>query len=783
MFFQLIKRLFGLIGEYTLLAFLLLIIALASTVWTLSDVVRALDQGLLLVMAFGGLLLGWLLAKAKPVPGRLAAILITILGFEIVILRVGNLGQPILVTGQYLVDWAWQVQPWFPAETTDSSLVATHIGALWAGVETLLTRLWTWSVAWAAGEPAFDPIVTTLIWSLVLWGVAAWAGWYVRRRQKPLLAIAPIGALLATVLAYTPGQLESLLLVLGVTLLLMGLVRNYAREQRWKRHNIDFAVDIQVDLAVVIVPIALCLVMVAWLIPSISIRSISRYTQQFFWGQVEQVEPALGLKRSVDDQPDLLKSVRSPGLPRRHLLGSGPELSEQVAMIINTGQSPVEPAQIDTAPPAPRYYWRSITYDTYSGRGWQTAKTQPISYAAGEAAIAADLPGRRMLRQSVQLVENQSGLLYAAGDVAAADHDYSINWRAPGDPFAATIETAAYRVDSLVATVGADELRATGSTYPDWLQEHYLKLPKQVPQRVLTLARDLTATAPTPYDRAKAIEAHLRTYPYNLDLPEPPLTGDIVDYFLFDLQQGYCDYYATSMVVLARAAGLPARMAIGYASGTYDPLKAHYVVTEADAHSWPEIYFSEYGWIKFEPTAAQPVNDRTSAPSLPEFAQSLPPLDPAPIQPAGGGFSWWLLLPGGLALLVVGGLGWLWVDTWRLRRLAPVAAVATIYRRLYRYGRRLDVPVWSGDTPYEFSTALAGRIKAIDQDKRWSNFIAPAAREVDQLTNLYVQSAYSNHPLDSADQRQTIKTWQHLRRRLWVAWVSVFTARVGRSYD
>jgi transglutaminase-like putative cysteine protease len=81
---------------------------------------------------------------------------------------------------------------------------------------------------------------------------------------------------------------------------------------------------------------------------------------------------------------------------------------------------------------------------------------------------------------------------------------------------------------------------------------------------VLALARDLTATEPTPFDRARAIEAYLRTYPYTLDLPSPKLDRDVVDYFLFDLRQGYCDYYATSMVVLARAAGLPARLAVGY---------------------------------------------------------------------------------------------------------------------------------------------------------------------------------------------------------------------------
>jgi transglutaminase-like putative cysteine protease len=64
------------------------------------------------------------------------------------------------------------------------------------------------------------------------------------------------------------------------------------------------------------------------------------------------------------------------------------------------------------------------------------------------------------------------------------------------------------------------------------------------------------------------IEDYLRTYPYNLDVPIPPAQHDITDYFLFDLKKGYCDYFATSMVVLSRLAGIPARLAIGYVTGT-----------------------------------------------------------------------------------------------------------------------------------------------------------------------------------------------------------------------
>ena len=145
----------------------------------------------------------------------------------------------------------------------------------------------------------------------------------------------------------------------------------------------------------------------------------------------------------------------------------------------------------------------------------------------------------------------------------------------------------------------------------------FLTLPDSVPERVLTLARELTANALTPYDRAQAIETYLRTsYPYTLDVPAPPPGRDVADFFLFELEKGYCDYYATAMVVLARAAGLPARFVSGYASGTYDSSNAQYIVTEANAHSWVEIFFTDIGWVEFEPTAGLPAIDRQNEPLL-----------------------------------------------------------------------------------------------------------------------------------------------------------------------
>jgi transglutaminase-like putative cysteine protease len=80
----------------------------------------------------------------------------------------------------------------------------------------------------------------------------------------------------------------------------------------------------------------------------------------------------------------------------------------------------------------------------------------------------------------------------------------------------------------------------------------------------------------------------------------------VADYFLFDLKKGYCDYFATTMVVMARAAGIPARFVSGYSPGAYDAPNAQYVVRELNAHSWAEVYFTDIGWVEFEPTGSIP---------------------------------------------------------------------------------------------------------------------------------------------------------------------------------
>jgi len=763
------------LGVQTLLSLALLLVALGSVALGLADAVRGLDAGLLLPVAVCGVLMGWVLAKS-PLPGWLGSVLAFVLGAEAGLVRVGRLGSPLMALLRALAELAWGGFRWPLDGPPDGMAVALTLAELGTGVGTLLIRVRDWSLALVRGQGAFDPVAAALVWGLGLWMAAVWAGWAVRRCNRAWQAIAPGCALLAITLSYAGGHPYFLVPLLGATWMLRALIGHGARERGWEAAGTDFSLDIRVELVLATIGISVTLMATAMVVPSVSWRQITQFAERVFMERDsggKQVADSLGLEPGPGPAT-VFDQVRAAGLPHRHLLGSGPELSEQVVMVISTGDLPPGMPEIALSPP-PRYYWRSLTYDRYTGRGWYTGATKDVEYEAGELAafegVSVMSPFHQTVRLKILAVGDLGGLLYVAGELVTADHDFIVAWRAPGDAFGAQIWAAAYRADSLVPRVSEAQLRSAGSDYPDWVRDRYLALPDEVPPRVLGLARDLTATEPTPYDRACAIESYLRTFPYTLDLPTPPLGRDVADYFLFDLRQGYCDYYATAMVVLARAAGLPARLAVGYASGTYDAPKAHYVVTEADAHSWVEVYFPSYGWVEFEPTGGRPPIERpaeTPPLEIPEPEAALKPMADGRVRPAWLGL---LGLLGALVALTLGSLAWWVADGWRLRRMPPVAAVVTLYQRLYRYGQRLAVPAGVGTTPYEFATELAGRVAKLAQDKRRSAVLASTRQEVRWLTDLYVRGLFSPYGLNAAEKAQAIQTWQRLRRHLWLAWV------------
>ncbi|HEY4722034.1 MAG TPA: transglutaminase-like domain-containing protein, partial [Anaerolineae bacterium] len=290
-----------------------------------------------------------------------------------------------------------------------------------------------------------------------------------------------------------------------------------------------------------------------------------------------------------------------------------------------------------------------------------------------------------------------------------------------------------YQVVSSLSRATVDTLRAAGTDYPAAVRDRYLQLPASLPQRVRLQAKQIVdkAGAVGAYDQASALEAWLRlNITYNDQIAGPKPGEDGVDYVLFESRQGYCDYYASAMAVMARSLGIPARVATGYASGEYDPERGVYQVHQFNAHTWVEVYFPKYGWIEFEPTASQPsiarpvgvvastLDDPTHDPNAndqaarfrnrpikdEEFDPLQGPASPvdAPQSLFGSDQTLSLLIVGGggvvLLVVVVVTLMWLYENRGGTRRLH---GGEWVFAHMTRMSVWLRVHLTSSQTPYE----------------------------------------------------------------------------------
>jgi transglutaminase-like putative cysteine protease len=298
-------------------------------------------------------------------------------------------------------------------------------------------------------------------------------------------------------------------------------------------------------------------------------------------------------------------------------------------------------------------YWRSHSYDFYDGVQWsQSDQTlteienrgvyfqlpAPLGSSLSQASVGWERddgslvwrsPGARrhfqealnldlaaaptswqndqQIVQTFNIVRNQPNLIFAAYrpvEIFMSTQTISLD-RGDGIRLPEPLQAGLiYSVISYRPTFDPETLRRLPSTpYPPEITKRYLQLPDNISGRVKHLARTLAAPHDNTFDKIQAITDHLRReYPYNFFPPPHPAGAEVVDTFLFEDREGVCEQYATALVVLARTLGIPARLVAGYGAGDYNPITGYYEVRLSHAHSWVEIYFSEYGWVPFDPT-------------------------------------------------------------------------------------------------------------------------------------------------------------------------------------
>jgi len=479
-------------------------------------------------------------------------------------------------------------------------------------------------------------------------------------------------------------------------------------------------------------------------------------------------------------------AVQKPTLPREHLLSGGFAESQKIVMTIRTGELPSTINSTITAN-APRYYWRSAVYDEYVGGGWVTSSAPPQQYSANTPLIPGLLNDYKLVHLDVNLHEPE-GKLFWSGTLFSADVPLRVDWRIrpqsdlfvdqaallQADIFLAATDASAYKADSYVPAAAVDKLRAAPTEYPQDILDKYLVLPREVPGRVRKLAQEITAGKSNPYDKAKAIETYLRAnYPYDLNVPGPPPDRDVADFFLFDLKKGYCDYYATAMVVLARANGIPARFVSGYAPGSYDAASAQYLVREMDAHSWAEVYFPEIGWVEFEPTGSIPEIDRSASDSIKPLDQNANTTASDLLNRFRLERAIYVLLPL-LIIIVIALLYFAVIEQWWYLRLAPMIAIDRIYHKFYRAGRPFARTRIQAETSNEFVARLKDRLNEESKISRFKNLFDRLQHGIDHLTNIYHAALFRDQQIQIDDSRIALQTWQKLRWQLWLARLITF---------
>ena len=274
-------------------------------------------------------------------------------------------------------------------------------------------------------------------------------------------------------------------------------------------------------------------------------------------------------------------------------------------------------------------YLRGAVYDEYTGNGWTISElhADPLPGTSVEAAAFGTRETRGELRLPVAVeveVERSvtSRRLFFPGEPLAVDVEATVLTGIVVEdaiglrPDARVRDGDTYTAVGAVSAAPIERLLASGRDYPQWVRERYLPLPDDLPPEVRALAVEVAAGVEQPYVAARRVEQFLReTYPFDLKIPDPPPRGDVVAYFLFDVQRGYFDHHASAMAVMLRTLGIPARVAIGFTldEADLDSESKAYVVTERRAWTWPEVYFEGLGWVEFNPTPGRPLIARPGA--------------------------------------------------------------------------------------------------------------------------------------------------------------------------
>ena len=659
--------------------------------------------------------------------------------------------------------------------------------AMREGALELLQRNVTWLRALVQGAPAADNLIFVTQLSILGWWIGYLAIWSLFRHQRVLNAVLPAGVALVVNAYYASAPMTGHLILYGAAVLLLAIRVELARnETRWQMTRVRYAPDITLDFLRSGLAFTALVIILAWGMPDVSQNLTVEHLLRPFEGPWRRIEDTWNRMYQSLNYSRSAAIVSTFG---KSMTFGGP---------VNLTDHPIFDAEI-----AERSYWRAAVYDEYAGAGWQNTSPDIVVIDSSESLGEPAVQDTREITSTIYPLEQGQELIFAPPQPQRISVPVTADYRAV--PAADERQEPArvvsllrsrirlnsstgYQVVSAVSDASPVELRADTTLYPDWISEQYLQLPESTPARVRELAISTVANLGNPYDKAEAIEKLLRTYSYNQGIAAPPAGQDGVDYFLFDAKEGYCDYYASAMVVMLRAVGVPARFVVGYTPGQVKERNEasegpeQYRILERNAHAWPEVYFPSYGWIQFEPTASEPPlarptpeeQDALDSGMLPDQRPDEPDLEPLiPESEASeigsesahmpSAFERWLRsnwgwLATGFAIVaaVIGGIRyfrWQQVSLFRDREV-----LARLFALLGLWAARLRVRWRASETPLERAAAFNERLPE-------------AAPAVDAITGLFVAQQYGRQQPAPEEISSLARLWEQLQPLLWKLWL------------
>ena len=423
------------------------------------------------------------------------------------------------------------------------------------------------------------------------------------RHHRVLDAIVLLGAAMIANMSATFTDLFALLLVFVTAALLLWLRATLAdRQDAWQRRRISENLEVPQAIIRSGVIFAAGSVALAWILTTVAVAA--PLTEA--WRGLDSVW--VGVR---DELEGVFGSLTNP---HSRISGSafGPSFT-----VAGEWVSADDEALILTADRS--YYLRTVTYDQYAGRTWNRSEVERRDVEATELLFEGATTERPAYIDSVEIrrieVEMRQTIgrnLFTAGSPLRVFAD-SVVLEPDGAPLLGGIEHATppaagdtYQVQTAISIATQAELGTAGTAYPPEITRLYLDTPG-LTDRVADLARRVTSAAENNYERAEMLADYLKfddSFSYSTKGALPDAGEDFVDFFLFDPEAnrtGYCEYFASTMAIMARSLGLPARVAAGFAPGQRLDDQT-FLVRESGAHAWAEIYFPGYGWQIFEST-------------------------------------------------------------------------------------------------------------------------------------------------------------------------------------